>query len=185
MATTAHAANFYTFVTAHSSFELTAIVLSGAAGLRLGWGLVDTQGQSRLSSSRREAANSLAGGGRGGRALCAGRDGRRVCLGIVVALLGQSRRCHFQRGRDHRVPGPGGTRAEKAERAAATLGHDRDRSGWRDDRRGKDHDHGLNPRPFRYRPGCSAPAVISRHLQDRADLERRHEPRAEELRAGV
>ena len=59
MATTAHAANFYTFVTAHSSFELTAIVLSGAAGLRLGWGLVDTHGQSRLSSLRREAANSL------------------------------------------------------------------------------------------------------------------------------
>ena len=59
MATTPHAGNFYTFVTAHSSFELTAIVFSGAAGLRLGWGLVDTQGQSRLSSLRREAANAL------------------------------------------------------------------------------------------------------------------------------
>ena len=59
MVTTPHAANFYTFVTAHSSFELTAIVLSGAAGLRLGWGLVDTRGQSRLSSLRREAANAL------------------------------------------------------------------------------------------------------------------------------
>jgi uncharacterized membrane protein SpoIIM required for sporulation len=59
MATTPHAFNFYTFVTAHSSFELTAIVLSGAAGLRLGWGLVDTQGQSRISSLRREAANAL------------------------------------------------------------------------------------------------------------------------------
>ena len=59
MATTPHAVNFYTFVTAHSSFELTAIVLSGAAGLRLGWGLVDTQGQSRVSSLRREAANAL------------------------------------------------------------------------------------------------------------------------------
>ena len=59
MAATPHALNFYTFVTAHSSFELTAIVLSGAAGLRLGWGLVDTQGQSRISSLRREAANSL------------------------------------------------------------------------------------------------------------------------------
>jgi uncharacterized membrane protein SpoIIM required for sporulation len=59
MVTTPYAQNFYTFVTAHSSFELTAIVLSGAAGLRLGWGLVDTQGQSRLSSLRREAANSL------------------------------------------------------------------------------------------------------------------------------
>ena len=59
MATSPHAVNFFTFVTAHSSFELTAIVLSGAAGLRLGWGLVDTQGQSRLASLRREAVNSL------------------------------------------------------------------------------------------------------------------------------
>jgi uncharacterized membrane protein SpoIIM required for sporulation len=59
MATTPYAANFFTFVTAHSSFELTAIVLSGAAGLRMGWGLIDTQGQSRLASLRREAANSL------------------------------------------------------------------------------------------------------------------------------
>ena len=59
MVITPHAVNFYTFVTAHSSFELTAIVLSGAAGLRLGWGLVDTRGQSRISSLRREAANAL------------------------------------------------------------------------------------------------------------------------------
>jgi uncharacterized membrane protein SpoIIM required for sporulation len=59
MATTPYAVNFYTFVTAHSSFELTAIVLSGAAGLRLGWGLVDTQGESRLDSLRREAIQSL------------------------------------------------------------------------------------------------------------------------------
>jgi uncharacterized membrane protein SpoIIM required for sporulation len=59
MASRPQAINFYTFVTAHSSFELTAIVVSGAAGLRLGWGLVDTQGQSRLSSLRREAVNAL------------------------------------------------------------------------------------------------------------------------------
>jgi uncharacterized membrane protein SpoIIM required for sporulation len=59
MATRPQAINFFTFVTAHSSFELTAIIVSAAAGLRLGWGLVDTQGQSRLSSLRREAANSL------------------------------------------------------------------------------------------------------------------------------
>jgi uncharacterized membrane protein SpoIIM required for sporulation len=51
--------NFFNFVTAHSAFELTAIVVSGAAGLRLGWGLIDTQGESRLSSLRREAANAL------------------------------------------------------------------------------------------------------------------------------
>jgi uncharacterized membrane protein SpoIIM required for sporulation len=59
MATNPHAANFFTFVTAHSAFELTAIVVSAAAGLRLGWGLIDTQGQSRISSLRREAVNSL------------------------------------------------------------------------------------------------------------------------------
>jgi uncharacterized membrane protein SpoIIM required for sporulation len=54
-----YSVNFYTFVTAHSSCELTAIVVSGAAGLRMGWGLIDTQGQSRLSSLRREAVNAL------------------------------------------------------------------------------------------------------------------------------
>ncbi len=59
MATRPPAANFYSFVTAHSSFELTAIIVSAAAGLRLGWGLIDTQGQSRVSSLRREAANAL------------------------------------------------------------------------------------------------------------------------------
>ena len=47
MAVSPHAANFFTFVTAHTSFELTAIVVAAAAGLRLGWGLIDTQGQSR------------------------------------------------------------------------------------------------------------------------------------------
>jgi len=59
MATRPSAANFFTFVTAHSSFELTAIIVSAAAGLRLGWGLIDTQGQSRVSSLRREAVNAL------------------------------------------------------------------------------------------------------------------------------
>ena len=59
MATSPSAGNFYEFVTAHGPFELTAIVLSGAAGLRLGWGLVETQGQTRLASLRREAANAL------------------------------------------------------------------------------------------------------------------------------
>jgi uncharacterized membrane protein SpoIIM required for sporulation len=55
--------NFFNFVTAHTSFELTAIVVSGAAGLRLGWGLIDTQGQSRLASLRREAASALPAAG--------------------------------------------------------------------------------------------------------------------------
>jgi uncharacterized membrane protein SpoIIM required for sporulation len=59
MATTTQASNFFTFVTAHGPFELTAIVFSGAAGLRLGSGLIDTRGQSRLASLRREGARSL------------------------------------------------------------------------------------------------------------------------------
>lgn len=59
MAASPHASNFYTFVTAHGPFELTAIVLSGAAGLRLGWGLIDTKGQTRLASLRREAIQAL------------------------------------------------------------------------------------------------------------------------------
>ncbi|QEH33509.1 hypothetical protein OJF2_20110 [Aquisphaera giovannonii] len=59
MATTPYAANFFTFVTAHSSCELTAIVLAGAAGLRMGWGLIDAHGLTRIASLRREAANAL------------------------------------------------------------------------------------------------------------------------------
>ena len=63
MATKPHGANFFTFVTAHSAFELTAIVVSGAAGLRLGWGLIDTQGQSRVSSLAPRGASIAARGG--------------------------------------------------------------------------------------------------------------------------
>ncbi len=59
MARGPYAANFFTFVTAHSAFELTAIMLSAAAGLRMGWGLVDTQGEGRLDSLKREAKNAL------------------------------------------------------------------------------------------------------------------------------
>jgi uncharacterized membrane protein SpoIIM required for sporulation len=59
MATSPNGRNFFVFVTAHGPFELTAIVLSGAAGLRLGWGLIDTQGETRLASLRREARKAL------------------------------------------------------------------------------------------------------------------------------
>ena len=59
MATTPYAVNFYTFVTGHATFELSAIVFSGAAGLRLGYGLIDTQGQTRIGSLRREARHAL------------------------------------------------------------------------------------------------------------------------------
>ena len=59
MARSPVSANFFTFVTAHAPFELTAIVFSGAAGLRLGWGLIQTRGQTRLASLRREAVGAL------------------------------------------------------------------------------------------------------------------------------
>jgi len=59
MAVSPNARNFFTFVTAHGPFELTAIVFSGAAGLRLGSGLIDTKGQTRLASLKREATNAL------------------------------------------------------------------------------------------------------------------------------
>jgi len=54
-----HAANFYQFVTAHGPFELTAIVLCAAAGMRLGFSLVDTRGLERGASLRRAASESM------------------------------------------------------------------------------------------------------------------------------
>jgi uncharacterized membrane protein SpoIIM required for sporulation len=42
--------NFFNFVTAHGPFELTAIVLSAGAGLRLGLSWMMTKGLSRLSA---------------------------------------------------------------------------------------------------------------------------------------
>jgi uncharacterized membrane protein SpoIIM required for sporulation len=59
MATSPSAGHFYTFVTAHGPFELTAVVFSGAAGLRLGYGLIVTHGMGRMASLRREAAAAL------------------------------------------------------------------------------------------------------------------------------
>ncbi|MEX0679676.1 MAG: stage II sporulation protein M [Pirellulales bacterium] len=45
--------NFLEFVTAHGPFELTAIVFSAAAGMRLGFSLIATGGLSRGASLRR------------------------------------------------------------------------------------------------------------------------------------
>ncbi len=59
MATTPSAGNFYTFVTAHGPFELTAIVLAGASGLRLGYGTILAIGARDLRPLRREAAHAL------------------------------------------------------------------------------------------------------------------------------
>jgi uncharacterized membrane protein SpoIIM required for sporulation len=51
--------NFFQFVTAHGPFELTAIVLSAAAGMRLGFSLVDTGGLSRRESLELAARHSM------------------------------------------------------------------------------------------------------------------------------
>ena len=88
MATTPHALNFYTFVTAHSSFELTAIVLSGAAGLAPGLGTGRHAGAIARFLVAPRGGQLAAGGRRGRRAVCPRRTGRRLHLGIVVALLG-------------------------------------------------------------------------------------------------
>ncbi|MCA9267603.1 MAG: stage II sporulation protein M, partial [Planctomycetales bacterium] len=49
---------FYEFVAAHGPFELTAIVLCAAAGMRLGFALVDTGGYDRVASLQRAARRS-------------------------------------------------------------------------------------------------------------------------------
>lgn len=51
--------NFYQFVTAHGPFELTAIVLAAAAGMRLGFSLVDTRGLSREASMAKAAREAV------------------------------------------------------------------------------------------------------------------------------
>jgi uncharacterized membrane protein SpoIIM required for sporulation len=50
---------FFQFVTAHSVFELTAIVLSAAAGMRLGFSLILTRGATRLASLRRAGREAM------------------------------------------------------------------------------------------------------------------------------
>jgi uncharacterized membrane protein SpoIIM required for sporulation len=50
---------FFTFVVAHGAFELTAMLLAGAAGMRLGLALVAPGARTRLSAVRAAAAQSL------------------------------------------------------------------------------------------------------------------------------
>lgn len=59
MAVSPSSSNFFTFVTAHGPFELTAIVFAGAAGLRLGWGVIVSLVQWRIDPLREEAVRSL------------------------------------------------------------------------------------------------------------------------------
>ena len=50
---------FFQFVTAHAPFELTAVVLSAAAGMRLGFSLIYTRGLTRLASLRRAGREAM------------------------------------------------------------------------------------------------------------------------------
>lgn len=50
---------FFSFVIGHGAFELTAIVISGAAGLRLGWSIVSPGACSRLTSLRLAAREAI------------------------------------------------------------------------------------------------------------------------------
>jgi uncharacterized membrane protein SpoIIM required for sporulation len=59
MATIPERKNFYEFVTAHGPFELTAIVLSAAGGMRLGFSLIFTHGLTRLASLRRAGREAI------------------------------------------------------------------------------------------------------------------------------
>ena len=118
MATTPAAANFYEFVTAHGPFELTAIVMAGAAGLRLGWGLIDTKRDEtdRLAPTR--GAGLLAD--RRGRDLPvrAGRLPGGVRLRLDIALCRQSRDRPRQRLDADRLRLPRGTPSRPFERTA-------------------------------------------------------------------
>jgi uncharacterized membrane protein SpoIIM required for sporulation len=51
--------NFFHFVTAHGPFELTAIVLSAGAGLRLGMAWIKTNGLARLDALRKTANEAM------------------------------------------------------------------------------------------------------------------------------
>jgi uncharacterized membrane protein SpoIIM required for sporulation len=51
--------NFFHFVTAHGPFELTAIVLSAGAGLRIGFGWVYTNGMTRSASLAKVGRDSM------------------------------------------------------------------------------------------------------------------------------
>jgi uncharacterized membrane protein SpoIIM required for sporulation len=47
--------NILTFVAGHGAFELTAIVIAGGAGLKMGYALIATGGRTRLGSLRAQA----------------------------------------------------------------------------------------------------------------------------------
>jgi hypothetical protein len=77
-----HGKNLLTFTCGHGAFELTAIVISGAAGMVMGYALVDTRGRTRFGSLRAKAGTSPTPRARG-RADAGDRGAAR---GVLVAL---------------------------------------------------------------------------------------------------
>ena len=59
MAHMPHKEYFFQFVTAHAPLELTAVVVSAAAGMRLGFSLVQTHGLTRLASLRQAGRETM------------------------------------------------------------------------------------------------------------------------------
>lgn len=61
---------FFTFVIGHCSFELTAIVIAGAAGIKLGYALLHPGNQTRLDALKRAAAIAI-----------------RLMYGVIIMLV--------------------------------------------------------------------------------------------------
>lgn len=54
-----HSVNFFSFTSGHSAFELTAIALSGAAGIKLGLALIAPGNKTRVAALRDHAAQAV------------------------------------------------------------------------------------------------------------------------------
>ena len=50
LARTGFGPNIFSFISSHGPWELTAIAISGAAGLQMGWALIATHGRTRLGN---------------------------------------------------------------------------------------------------------------------------------------
>jgi uncharacterized membrane protein SpoIIM required for sporulation len=86
-----HGRNIFLFVVGHSSFELTAIVVAGTAGLVMGRALLVTDGLTRFGSLRRHTQSivHLVGGAALMLVIAAGIEGFWSPSGIrpVVKIL--------------------------------------------------------------------------------------------------
>jgi len=68
--TVGHGESFLNFVAGHTAWELTGIVVAGAAGLKMGWAMVVTHGRTRVGSVRATAPVLY-----------------RLVVGVIVMLL--------------------------------------------------------------------------------------------------